>query len=176
MSEAKIEHIRSLVREVPDFPKPGIGFKDITPVLADPAALADTVELMAQPFREHAIDAVFGIESRGFILGAPLALYLGVAFVPVRKPGKLPAARVSVEYTLEYGTDTVEVHRDAVPAGARVLVCDDVIATGGTAAATVELVAKLGATCVGATFLMELGFLDGAARLGELPRHAVLRY
>jgi len=175
VSQAQVDRIRALVRDIPDFPKPGVGFKDITPVLADPDAFASVIELMALPFEDQRVDVVFGVESRGFLLGAPLALELGAAFVPVRKPGKLPSTVVSETYELEYGSDMLEVHEDAVDAGAHILVCDDVLATGGTAAATVRLIERLGAVCLGATFLMELGFLNGGARL-SVPRHCLLRY
>jgi len=157
------------MRDVPDFPRPGIIFKDITPVLADPVLFGDIIEHMAATWAGQGIDAVAGVESRGFIFGAPLALRLGCAFLPIRKPGKLPYRTVSVEYALEYGTDRLEAHEDAVVAGARVLVVDDVLATGGTALATIQLVERLGGSVAGATFLLELGFLHGAERLGSLP-------
>lgn len=155
------------LRDVPDFPKPGIVFKDLTPLLADVEAFAATISALSS----HAsslpggIDAVVGIEARGFIFGAALAHGLQAAFVPVRKPGKLPWTTVSEPYELEYGTDALEVHDDAVAPGARVYVIDDVLATGGTAAATCRLVERLGATVAGIGFVVELGFLDGRARL-----------
>jgi len=176
MSQAQIDRIRALVRDIPDFPRAGVGFKDITPILADPDAFTSVIELMAVPFEDARVDVVFGVESRGFLLGAPLALELGAAFVPVRKPGKLPSHVVREDYELEYGHDALEVHVDAAAAGANILLCDDVLATGGTAAATVRLIERLGARCLGATFLMELGFLNGAAKLGDLPRHSLLTY
>ena len=159
----------ALLRDVPDFPEPGIVFKDITPVLADHTAFAQVVADLAAPFADAGITRVVGIESRGFIIGAPVALSLGAGFVPVRKPGKLPALTSRVEYALEYGTDAIEIHRDGLTPGDRVLVVDDVIATGGTAAATLELVRGLGADAVGFAAYVELTFLDGRARLGNIP-------
>ena len=159
----------ALLRDVPDFPEPGIVFKDITPVLADHTAFAQVVADLAAPFADAGITRVVGIESRGFIIGAPVALSLGAGFVPVRKPGKLPALTSRVEYSLEYGTDAIEIHRDGLTPGDRVLVVDDVIATGGTAAATLELVRGLGADAVGFAAYVELTFLDGRARLGNIP-------
>jgi len=159
----------ALLRDVPDFPEPGIVFKDITPVLADHTAFAQVVADLAAPFADAGITRVVGIESRGFIIGAPVALSLGAGFVPVRKPGKLPALTSRVEYSLEYGTDAIEIHRDGLTPGDRVLVVDDVIATGGTAAATLELVRGLGADAVGFAAYVELTFLGGRARLGNIP-------
>lgn len=176
MSEAQVARVREAIRDVPDFPKPGILFKDITPVLQDPAIFRDAIELLVEPYRDSRIDAVLGIESRGFILGAPAALELGAAFVPVRKPGKLPAATRRVEYALEYGTDAVEIHVDALRTGERVLILDDLIATGGTAAAAVQLATELSAEVVGAAFLVELSFLNGADKLKGTPYTAALRY
>lgn len=167
--------LKGLVRDVPDYPKPGIVFKDITPVLANPAAFAQAIESLALPFVGKGIDAVLGIESRGFMFAAPIALRLAAGFVPVRKPGKLPCATDRVEYALEYGTDALEMHRDALRPGARVLVVDDVIATGGTAAATVALARRQGAEVVATTFLLELTFLEGVAKL-DVPSSALLRY
>jgi adenine phosphoribosyltransferase len=151
---------RSLLRDVPDFPKPGILFKDITPVLADAEAFASAIAEMAAPWREAALDAVVGIESRGFILGAALAHALGIGFVPVRKPGKLPARTLSLDYALEYGSDRLQIHADALPPDARVIVVDDVLATGGTLKAALALTRQQGADVVGAAVLLELGFLD----------------
>ncbi|WP_334177287.1 adenine phosphoribosyltransferase [Pseudoxanthomonas sp.] len=166
-----------LIRDVPDFPQPGILFKDITPVLADAAAFAAAVEAMAMPWRDEAIDAVVGVEARGFILGAALARELEVGFVPVRKPGKLPAHTLSLDYGLEYGRDRLEIHVDAVPAGARVLVVDDVLATGGTLKAAIELVERQGAIVIGTGVLVELGFLGArAAWRHAAPLHASARY
>ena len=164
------------IRDVPDFPKPGIVFKDLTPLLADGQALQLAVQAMAAPFRDASIDYVVGTEARGFILGAPVALELGVGFVPVRKPGKLPHQTISASYELEYGTDQVEMHADALHEGAQVLIVDDLIATGGTAVATVELVRRTGALVAGCSFLVELEFLAGRKALGVEPCYAVLRY
>jgi len=163
------QRVRAALRDVPDFPRPGILFKDITPVLADPRLFAAVVEHMAARWQGRGIDVVAGIESRGFIFAAPLALRLGCAFLPVRKPGKLPFRTVSVEYALEYGTDRLEAHEDGIVSGARVLIVDDVLATGGTASATAQLVQRLGGTVAGAVFLLELGFLKGSERLAGIP-------
>ncbi|MDR6842753.1 adenine phosphoribosyltransferase [Pseudoxanthomonas sacheonensis] len=150
---------QTLLRDVPDFPRPGILFKDITPVLADADAFAAAIGEMAAPWRGENLDAVVGIESRGFILGAALALELGTGFVPARKPGKLPARTLSLEYALEYGSDRLHIHIDALPPGARVIVVDDVLATGGTLKAALALTRQQGAEVVGAAVLLELGFL-----------------
>jgi len=164
-----------LIRDVADFPKPGIVFKDITLVLADAAGFAAAIDAMAAPWRGQAIDAVIAIEARGFILGAALAQTLGVGFVPVRKPGKLPGRRLSQSYALEYGEDTLEVHADAVHAGACVLLVDDVLATGGTLDATRALVERLDARIVGAAVLIELAALGGRGRWhGTAPLEAAL--
>ena len=160
-----VQDIARRIRDVPDFPKPGIVFKDITPLLLDPVAFRGAVELMTAPFRGARISRVVSIESRGFLLGAPVALGLEAGLVPMRKPGKLPAERGRVEYALEYGTDALEMHTDAVAAEDRVLIVDDVLATGGTAAAAARLVRTRGADVVGFTFLIELDFLKGRARL-----------
>jgi adenine phosphoribosyltransferase len=157
--------VKDLVRDIPDFPKPGIVFKDLTPLLADASALAFAVKSMALPFAQDGITKVVGVEARGFIMAAPVAVELGAGFVPVRKAGKLPFRTVEESYALEYGNDTLQVHADALEPGDRVLVVDDVIATGGTAAASVALIDRLGATVVGLAFLIELGFLDGRRRL-----------
>jgi adenine phosphoribosyltransferase len=159
------EMLLGKVRDVPDFPEPGIVFKDITPLLADHDALAAAVEALASPYRDREIDVVAGIEARGFVLGAPVALSLRAGFALVRKKGKLPGETVEASYDLEYGSATLEVTTDAFAPGARVLVVDDVLATGGTAAATVDLVRRCGAEVVGVAFLLELGFLDGRAAL-----------
>lgn len=176
MTDSRADLIRARIRDVRDFPKPGIVFKDITPMLGDPRAFDAAIALLADAARPLEADVVVAIESRGFLFGAPLALRLGAGFVPVRKPGKLPSATTRVEYDLEYGTDAIEMHTDAFSHGARVLVVDDVIATGGTAAATCELVRRLGGHVVGAAFLIELAFLGGADRLGGAPVIAAVRY
>jgi adenine phosphoribosyltransferase len=169
------ERVRAAMRDVPDFPRPGILFKDITPLLSDPPLFAAVIEYMARQWEGRGIDVIAGIESRGFIFAAPLALRLGCAFLPVRKPGKLPFRTVSVEYALEYGTDRLEAHEDGLVAGARVLIVDDVLATGGTANATVQLVQRLGGAVAGAAFLLELSFLKGAERLTGIPVDVLVR-
>jgi adenine phosphoribosyltransferase len=163
------------VRDIPDFPKPGILFRDITPLLLDPKAFHAAIEAMAEPFRARGVERLLAIESRGFLFGAPIAQLLGVGLGLVRKKGKLPYDTHEARYELEYGVDAVEMHVDAVADGQRVLVVDDLIATGGTAAAAVALARKAGAEVVGATFLIELGALGGRARL-DTRCHAVLRY
>lgn len=161
--------VHDLIRDVPDFPKPGILFKDLTPVLASPVALEQSVQGMAAPFMRDEVDHVIGIEARGFVFGAPMALALNAGFIPVRKPGKLPGEVIAVTYDLEYGTDTLEIHEDSLGPANRVLIVDDLLATGGTAAAAVELVRKTGAEIVGITFLVELEFLAGRKTL-DVPR------
>ena len=173
---ARATRLRAAIRDVPDFPKPGILFKDITPILGDPALFSLAIEALAEPFEDADITHVAAIESRGFILGAPVAQRLGAGFVPIRKRGKLPHVTVREEYALEYGSDCVEVHADAVPAQGRVLLLDDVLATGGTAAASCRLLERLGAPAVGCAFLIELGFLGGAARLEGVRVSSVIRF
>ena len=164
------------IRDIPDFPKPGIVFKDITPLLLDAAAFRRAVELMAAPFRDAKVTRVVSIESRGFLLGAPIALTLDAGLVPIRKPGKLPSQRGRVEYALEYGTDALEMHTDAVGPTDRVLIVDDVLATGGTANAAAQLVGGTGAAVVGFSFLIELDFLKGRQRLQGRRVEALLHY
>ncbi len=171
-----IEDISRRIRDVPDFPKPGILFKDITPLLLDAAAFRRAIELMAAPFRAAGVTRVVSIESRGFLLGAPVALALEAGLVPIRKPGKLPSERGRVEYALEYGTDALEMHTDAVGARDLVLIVDDVLATGGTAQAAAKLVRAHRAEVVGFTFLIELDFLKGRARLAGERVEALLHY
>jgi adenine phosphoribosyltransferase len=175
-TESPESQLRRFVRDVPDFPKPGILFKDITPLLADADALALTASAMTEPFRAAEIEKVVGIESRGFILGAMVARELSVGFVPVRKPGKLPARVERVEYALEYGMDRLEVHADACRNATRVLIVDDVLATGGTAQATCDLMERVGAEVVALSFLVELGFLKGRERLVGRDVAAIIRY
>lgn len=170
------QRMRSLIRDIPDYPKPGITFKDITPLLADPSAFARATEAMAVPFAGEGITHVVAIESRGFILGGPVAQRLGVGFIPVRKPGKLPALTRRETYELEYGTDTLEIHADACAAPARILIVDDVLATGGTADATRRLVESLGATVAGFSFLIALSFLPGLRRLDRRTVSSVITY
>jgi adenine phosphoribosyltransferase len=171
-----LDQLRVLIRDVPDFPKPGILFKDITPLLADAAGLCLAVELMANPFRKERVDLVCGAESRGFIFGTAIAGALGKGFIPIRKPGKLPSKRVRAEYALEYGTDALEMHEGSFADDARVLIVDDLVATGGTAKATAELVEKVGGRVAGFAFVIELGFLEGARRLAPHPVHSILRF
>ncbi len=166
--------LREYMRDIPDFPKPGILFKDITPLLGNPTAFRSAIEQMSSLVSEQTFDMIASPEARGFIFGAPLASHIGKGFVPIRKPNKLPSTTTSVTYDLEYGSDTVEMHSDGVEAGQRVLLVDDVLATGGTMAACRELVEKSGGTVVGCLFLMELAFLAGRERLTGLPIFTVL--
>ena len=168
--------LAAIVRDVPDFPVTGILFKDITPLLREPAAFRQAVTQLADHYRAQAIDQVLAIESRGFIFGAPLALELGAGFVPIRKPGKLPSHTTAVEYTLEYGVNRLEIHTDAIQPGERVLVVDDLLATGGSARAAIELVERLGGTVVGAGFVIELLFLKGVERLAGYPVYSLIKY
>jgi adenine phosphoribosyltransferase len=171
-----LEHLRSLIRDVPDFPSAGIVFRDIMPLLRDPRGLGEITEALADRFANGSIQMVAGIESRGFLFGAPLAQRLGVGFVAVRKLGKLPGPTVQREYALEYGSSHLEVQRDAVRTGERVLVVDDVLATGGTARAALDLLADLGAQPVGAAFVLELSALGGRAVLAGEDVFSLLRY
>ena len=173
------DELKPFIRDVPDFPKPGIMFKDITPLLRSPNALAGSIELLAEPFREARVTQVAAIESRGFIFGSCVARTLGCGFVPIRKPGKLPWTTHRHEYELEYGTDVLEIHNDALTHEDRVLVIDDVLATGGTLAAAMALVHGLKAELVGLATVIELGFLDGRRKLStiaEVPLHTLIRY
>ncbi len=170
------EQLKARIRHVPDFPKPGILFYDVTTLLREPDGFRIAIDHMAAPYQRGSIDVVVGIESRGFILGSAVADRLGVGFVPVRKPGKLPAATIRASYALEYGQDSLEMHRDAITTGQRVLVVDDLLATGGTANATVSLVKQLGGTVTGIAFLIELEALNGRARLEGEQIHVVLKY
>jgi adenine phosphoribosyltransferase len=171
-----VDELRRTIRDVNNFPKPGIVFKDVTPVLLDVELYGQAVQLMAEPYRDARITRVVSIESRGFLFGAPIALELRAGLVPIRKPGKLPAATQRVEYALEYGTDALEMHYDAVQPGDRVLVVDDVLATGGTASAAAQLVGATGAAVSGFTFLIELDFLKGRQRLQGRRVEALLHY
>ena len=168
--------LKSTIRDIPDFPKAGIVFKDITTLLKDAAAFKEAIEALCEPYRGKNIDCVVGIESRGFIFGGAMAEKLGAGFVPIRKPGKLPAETESESYTLEYGEDTIEIHTDAINKDMQVLVVDDLLATGGTAAAAIRLVKKLGGHVAGAAFLIELCFLNGRSQLGEVPLHVLIPY
>jgi adenine phosphoribosyltransferase len=170
------DDLRAKIREVPDFPKPGILFYDITTLLKDAQAFRDSVDLLVAPYRNQRIDLVVGMESRGFIFSAPMAYTLGVGFVPVRKLGKLPAETASVEYALEYGTNTLEIHRDAIVPGQRVLIVDDLLATGGTVNGTIDLVRRLNGEVVSLAFLVELRFLKGRERLRGYDIHSIIQY
>ncbi|MCZ6806881.1 MAG: adenine phosphoribosyltransferase [Deltaproteobacteria bacterium] len=165
MGDKRIDYLRTRIRDVPDFPKEGVLFKDITPLLADVEAFRTSIQLIVERLDEAPVDVVIGIEARGFMFGAALADKLGVGFVPVRKPGKLPAATYRAEYELEYGTDALEIHQDALNPGQRVLIVDDLIATGGTAKATADLVEQCGAEVAALVFLVNLRFLQGEQKL-----------
>jgi adenine phosphoribosyltransferase len=171
-----MERLRSLIRDVPDFPKQGIVFKDITPLLADEAAFSTVIDIIVVHFGRGNIDKVVGIEARGFIIASPVAYHFSAGFVPVRKAGKLPWESESETYELEYGTETLEIHKDAFSAGERVLIVDDVLATGGTAQATAKLVERLGAKVVGIACLIELGFLGGREKLKDYEFLSLLTY
>ncbi len=173
---ADAEFLRSRIRDIPDWPKPGVVFKDITPLLADVDAFRFSVDALADHWAGQQIDRVLGVEARGFIFAAPVAYRFGAGFVPVRKAGKLPWEIEREEYVLEYGTDLLEVHRDGIHPGERVLIVDDVLATGGTAAATARLVERLGGVVAGFAFVIELGFLDGRARLEGYDMLSLLTY
>ena len=174
--EFDTEILRKVIRDIPDFPKPGIVFKDITPLLGDPAALSSAVDAIVVSFGRGTIDKVVGIEARGFIVAAPVAYHFGAGFVPLRKPGKLPYETMSTTYDLEYGSETLEVHTDAFAPGDRVLIVDDVLATGGTARAAVDLVERAGATVRGLAFVIELGFLGGASKIAGHDYVSLLEY
>jgi adenine phosphoribosyltransferase len=168
--------LRDYIRDIPDYPKPGIVFRDVTPLFLDPAALEHAIALLAAWASGREVDVVVAAEARGFVLGGALAARLGAGFIPARKPGKLPREAISVEYALEYGVDALEVHHDALSGGARVLVHDDLIATGGTAEALCRLVESAGAEVVGCAFLVELAALDGRAKLGGREVHSLVVY
>jgi adenine phosphoribosyltransferase len=171
-----MDDLKKLIREIPDYPKPGILFYDVTTLLKDKQGFHQLIDRLCGHYANHNIDLVAGIEARGFIFGPALAYRLSAGFVPVRKPKKLPAKTVSVSYALEYGKDTLEIHADAVEKGERVLVCDDLLATGGTASATVQLIRKLGGTVDGAAFAVELSFLNGRAKLSGLDVFSLIQY
>jgi adenine phosphoribosyltransferase len=171
-----VSQLEALIRDIPDFPEKGVVFKDITPVLADPDAFSELISAMSEPYLNSGITKVAGIEARGFTLATPVADRIGAGFVPLRKPGKLPYETVKEEYELEYGIDALEVHTDAVHEGERVLLVDDVIATGGTAKAAIQLLRHVGAEVIGFSVFIELVFLGGAAQLDGVPIHALLRY
>jgi len=171
-----MEHLKKLIREVPDFPKPGINFYDITTLLKDADGLKQTIDALVEQYQGKRIDTVIGIESRGFIFGVPMALALGTGFIPVRKPNKLPAECVSVSYDLEYGQDTLQMHKDAVGEGHNVLIVDDLLATGGTAKAVVDLVEQQKGIVAGVAFAVELTFLNGRQKFGDRPVFSLLQY
>lgn len=171
-----MEKLRKLVREVPDFPKPGINFYDITTLLKDAEGLKGTLDALYELYKDEKIDTVIGVESRGFIFATPLAYMLGAGFVPVRKPKKLPAEKVSISYDLEYGQDTLEIHKDAIGEGHRVLIVDDLLATGGTARAVVDLVNGLGGEIAGLGFVVELNFLKGRDKFNGYRVDSLIRY
>ena len=172
----RFESLKGIIRAIPDFPQPGILFRDITPLLQDARAFRQALEGLAEPFKDVGIEQVVGVESRGFIFGAPLALLLHAGFVPVRKFGKLPAETIHVEYALEYGSNTVELHTDAIRPGQKVLIVDDLLATGGTVGATLELVERVGGKVAGIAFLVELTFLQGRQRLQGHNVFSLLQY
>ena len=176
MAETESIDPRDFIRDIPDFPKPGILFKDITPLLGHPAAFGATVDRLAEHFADHKVDAVAAAEARGFLFGTPLALRLNVGFIPIRKPGKLPYKKVGLEYALEYGTDRLEVHADALTPGRRILLLDDVLATGGTMVACRDLVRQSGAEVVACAFVIELGFLGGRAKLEPVEVFSLYTY
>jgi adenine phosphoribosyltransferase len=171
-----IDELKALVRDVPDFPQEGIVFKDLMPLIGNGDAFRSTIDHLAEWARPHDADVILGAEARGFIFGGALAYELGCGFVAARKPGKLPWEKIRATYELEYGNDSLEIHADAFPSGARVIVLDDVLATGGTARAKVELVEQLGGIVVGALFVIELAFLNGRDRLGDTDVHALIAY
>lgn len=166
----------AVIRTIPDFPKPGIQFKDITPLFQEPELLGEVIDALRDRYRSKNVDVVVGIEARGFLFGVPLALALGVPFVPVRKPGKLPAKTHRVDYELEYGSDALEIHADAIEAGNRVVVVDDLLATGGTLAASIELIQGVGGEVIEAAVLIELAFLKGSAKITPTPLYSLLTY
>jgi len=171
-----MDHLRKLIREVPDFPKPGINFYDITTLLKDADGLKDTIDALAMQVNGQKIDTVIGVESRGFIFATPLAIRLNAGFVPVRKPKKLPAEKVSISYDLEYGQDTLEIHKDAIGKGHNVLIVDDLLATGGTAKAVVDLVEGLGGKIAGLLFVVELNFLNGRQKFNGYNVQSLIKY
>jgi len=176
MAQSSALNLKDYIRDIPDFPKPGILFRDITPLLSDPAAFRCTVNGLAEVFRDQKIDIVAAAEARGFIFASPLALELNAGLVPIRKPKKLPFKTISHTYDLEYGSDTLEIHADAIPKGARVLVVDDLLATGGTVEACCKLVEKAGGTVVGCAFVIELVGLNGAEKITQYPFTSLVKY
>ncbi len=172
----EIDELLRHIRDVPDFPKEGIVFKDISPMLRDPQAFRTAVDLLAEEYMGKGVDVVVGAEARGFIIASPLAYKLGSGFILVRKPGKLPWMTEKVEYELEYGTNSLEIHKDAIQPGMKVLIADDLLATGGTAEACVDLVERMGGEVVGMSFFIELSFLNARARFAKYPIHSLIKY
>ena len=175
MGRHKLLDLKQYIRDIPDFPKQGIIFKDITPLLQDKDAFRQAIERMAAPFKDRGIDAVASVEARGFIFGAAIAYYLKTGFIPMRKPGKLPFKTISQTYDLEYGKDTIQIHEDALAKGNKVLIVDDVLATGGTVEAVAGLLEKIGAETIGIAFLIELTFLKGIEKLKKYPVHSLMK-
>jgi len=175
-SDVSLQYLQNLIRSIPDFPQPGIVFRDITPLLADAQGLEFAVGAMAAPYKSQQVDLVVGAESRGFIFGTPIARVLNCGFIPIRKPGKLPADTISQEYELEYGTDKLEIHADAIKPGQRILMVDDLLATGGTMCSCCQMVEQLGGQIVGITFVIELAFLNGRSKLASYPIHSLISY
>ena len=171
-----MDNLKKLIRDVPDFPKKGIIFKDITTLLQDPNGLRDTVEIICNQYKNKKIDIVVGAEARGFILAPTIAFNLGAGFVPIRKPGKLPYEKISMSYALEYGTDTLEIHKDGIRKGQHVLMVDDLLATGGTMAACCKMVESLGGNIIGCAFLIELTFLNGKKALDKYDIYSLIKY
>jgi adenine phosphoribosyltransferase len=176
MSKKTLQSIEQAIRNISDYPKPGIQFKDITPLLQNGALFHKAVKLMAQPFKKEKVQSVVAVESRGFIFGAAIATHLGVGFVPVRKKGKLPNHTIAESYALEYGTDTLEIHEDALKKNQKILIVDDLLATGGTVGAVTKLIERLGAKVSGITCLIELSFLNARKKLSQYPIHALIQY
>ena len=176
MQRDRVAEVAARIRDIPDFPIPGVLFRDITPVLQDAQAFRDAIDLVAELFAPDSYDVIVGLESRGFVFGAPVAYKLGRGFVPVRKLGKLPASKIAVEYSLEYGNHTLEMHDDGILPGQRALIVDDLLATGGTCGAAISLVEQVGGTVTGAAFLVELGFLKGRERLAGYDVRSIVRY
>ena len=174
--DERITKVKNRIRDIKDYPKVGIVFKDITPVIKDNECLRISLDLLSEPFKGRGITTVLGMESRGFIFGVAVAERLGAGFVPIRKPGKLPAETIYEEYELEYGKDRLEMHRDALSSDDRVLIVDDLLATGGTANATIKLAKSTGAEVIGASFLIELEFLKGRDKLGKIEVHSIIKY
>lgn len=174
--QCDVSHLAAYIRDIPDFPKPGVNFKDVTPLLLDHVAFSTAVDAIVLHFGRGTVDKVVGIEARGFILAAPVAYHFGAGFVPARKAGKLPAEARSIAYELEYGQETLEIHTDAITPGDRVLIVDDVLATGGTAQATAQMIDDLGGDVVGLAFLIELGFLNGGQRIEDRERMSLIQF